>query len=334
MKYTIADIAKICGVSKATVSRIINNKDTGFSQETRTMVLQKMEELGYRPNVLARSISVSSSHLIGMIIPSLENPVQNELLRGAEEYLSQNGYSLILAQSKGEPKQEQEHLLAMVDKRVDGVILCSGDSNAEFLSYYRRYHMPISLIGRTFDREVSDVSITGDNKMGAMMAMRHFFDQGHRHIALLDGKAKGSGTQQRLQGYQEALDSQSIPFVEGLVYNGDYSYQQGFDMTSRLIASGQRFTAILTGGDIIAVGVLAALKEKGLRVPQDVEVIGFDDLELSRIYSPTISTLRKPHYAMASAAAKMLVEVIQGQPEPLCHMTVSPELVLRETTRE
>ncbi|MFI3249805.1 MAG: LacI family DNA-binding transcriptional regulator [Eubacteriales bacterium] len=333
MKYTISDIAQMCGVSKATVSRIINNKDAGFSQETKRLVLDKIEQLGYRPNVLARSISVSSSCMIGMIVPELRNPVQIELVCGVEDFLREHNYSLILAQSKHQLSKERELLISMVDKRADGVILCSGNENTEFLQEYRRYHMPISLIGRTFDKGVSDASIGGDNKAGIMTAMNHLVDKGHTAIALLDGRIESSGAQQRLEGYRQVLLERGIPFDSGLVDNSDYSYQAGCDMINRLQEKNRRFTAVLTGGDIIAVGVLSALRAHEIKVPDEVEVIGFDDLEISRIHSPTISTLRKPHYSMATMATQMLLEVIDGNPPDISHLSVVPELVLRETTR-
>ena len=333
MQYTISDIAQQCNVSKATVSRIINNKGSGFSEATKHLVLRKMEELNYRPNAVARSFSVSSTKLIGMIIPDLRNPVQTELVRGVEECVSERGYRLILVQSRHNKELEQKMLISMVDQRVDGVILCSGSENTEFLHDYRRYHMPVSLIGRSFDQSVSDASITGDNRRGAILAMEHFFDRGHHEIALIDGRIQGSGPRQRMLGYKEALQSQGIPFRDELVQNTNYSYDDGFQMIEHLLSCNQKFTAVLTGGDIIAAGALAALRQHNLRVPEDVEVIGFDDLEISRISSPSVSTLRKPHYSMARMATKMLIDIIEGCPSDISHLIVQPELILRESTR-
>ena len=333
MKYTISDIANMCGVSKATVSRVLNNKDTGFSETTRKIVLDKIQELGYRPSTLSKNILSTDTKIIGMIVPDLKNLIQTDLVRGVEDYLSPLGYNLIIAQTGSDPQKEQELLTSLVQKGVDGIILCSGISNKQFLEYYKKYNMPISLIGRTFDKHVSDASITGDNETGAIQAMEHFIQNGNKNIALIDCTINNSSAQQRLTGYKTALKRHNIAFNMDLVLHKSYSVADGHDMVCSLIEKGQHFSAVLAGGDLLAIGALSALKQYGLNVPDDVEIIGFDDIEIASIYDPKISSVKKPHYSMASMAAKMLIEKINGELGDICHLSVKPDLILRETTK-
>lgn len=333
MKYTISDIAKQCGVSKATVSRIINNKNTGFSKETKKLVMDKIGELHYRPNELARSVSTSESRTVGMLVPDIKNVTYMELICSAEQALAEQGYSLLLAQSAGSAETEQRLLLQMIDRRVDGVILCSGVANSAFLKEYRMYNRPIILIGRDFDRHISDGSIGGDNKSGAKQAIQYFLERGHQQIALIDGTAEGSGAKQRLEGYKEALLLNSIPFTPALVQSGEYTAGSGYRLTDALLKQKLPFTAVLTGGDPIAIGVLNRLAEEKIPVPGRVELIAFDNTELASLYQPPISSVHKPHHAMAREAVRMLLGKLQNPNAEVFHISVRPNLVLRKTTK-
>lgn len=332
-RYSIADIAEICGVSKATVSRVINNKDEGVGEETKKRVLKTIEELNYRPNTLARSVATSRTGIIGVIVPDISNLFFPAQVRGLSDVLSRNGYTLFLANSDFDPEQEKAHLLSMVDRRVDGIVLCSGVSNESFLLEFKKYHIPIVLMGRNFDHHVCDASIASDSEYGGVQAMRQLISTGNKRILYMDGHAGVSGSVQRYRAYQTVLDEAGIEMDMELVKFGEFSTQHGFDTAMNLINKNIEFSAVFTGSDLIAVGALKALKEAGKKVPEEIEVIGFDGIELSEVYDPPISTVLKPRQEVAEQAASMLLGIIDGTLGSLRHMTVQPSLVLRETTR-
>lgn len=332
-KYTISDVARRAGVSTTTVSRVINNKTAGISGKTREHILAVMEELNYRPSQLARSIALSHSNIIGVIIPDVSNLFYPQMLRGIDDYISSHGYSMMLFNSDSDPEKEKKQLLAMIDNRVDGVILCSGVSNEAFLKDYRAYGTPLVTIGRTFDSDYADATITGDNERGMYASTSYIIGHGHRDILYLDGIAESSGAIHRMQGYRHAMQDAGLPVNTSMMLQGEFSIQYGQDIVTSLLEEGMRFTAIVSGSDLIAIGAIKALHAKGISVPKDIEVIGFDNIELSEIYEPRLSTVSKPHYEIAAQAARMLVSIIRKEELPIRRMTAISSLVLRDTTR-
>ena len=333
MKCSISDIARRAGVSTTTVSRVLNDKPFGVSGKTREHVKAVMYEMNYRPSQLARGIALSHSNLIGMIIPDVSNLFYPQILRGVDDYISQHGYSMLLYNSDSDPEREKKQLLTMVDHRVDGIMLCSGVSNEAFLRDFRAYGVPMVMIGRTFDSTYADGCITGDNESGMYQSTSYMLDNGHRRILYLDGAPEVSGPMNRFRGYRHALQDAGLEVSEALVHRGEFSIQYGFDTVKGLLEEGLSFTAIVSGSDLVAIGAIKALHEGGLRVPEDIEVIGFDNIDLSSIYEPQLSTVSKPHYEIATAAARILLSVIDGSPPPIAHIATPAKLILRSTTR-
>lgn len=332
--YSIAEIAEICNVSKATVSRVINNKTTGVGEETRQRVLRTIRELNYRPNALARSIAIARSNMVGVIIPDVSNFFYPKIIRGITDYMDTKGYSVIVGNSNYDPEQEAQQLLSMVDKRVDGIILCSGVSNLEFLTSFRRYKTPLALLGRTFDNSLSDVSIAGDNIKGAYKSASYLIRGGARRIVYVEGNPDVSGSRQRLTGYRNAHEAAGLPVREELILSGDYTIEYGRQAADQLVDSGTQFDAVMTGSDLVAIGMVSQLRKRGVRVPEDVELVGFDNIELASVFEPALSTISKPHYDMAQHLSAQLMRVIEGEEVKFPHTTVEPSLVLRDTTRK
>ena len=332
-KYTMADVAHICGVSKATVSRVINGKTAGVGDETRKRVLHTLEQLNYRPNRFAQSVATSKSMLIGMILPDVSNLFYPALMRGVVDALDQHHYSLIICDSDYSVAKERELLLKLVDQRVEGIILASGLSNEVFLREFRKYGIPLAIIGRTFDTHLSDTSISGDNIRGAEIAVSQLISSGNRRILYLDGIEGASGSQQRRKGYMFALQEHGIDPDPDLMETGEFSIQFGMIATANALDAGRDFTAVMTGSDLIAIGVLKELRRRGIAVPKEIEVIGFDGIVVSEIFEPEISTVTRPHYDMAYQAASNLIRIINGTMNEIRHVTVEPSLLLRETTK-
>jgi LacI family transcriptional regulator len=331
--YSIAEVARICGVSKATVSRVINNISQGVGPETREKVLQTIRELNYRPNALARSVATSKSGTIGLIIPDVSNFFFPAIIRGVTDYMDSCGYSVIVANSDYDPEREAQQLLRLVDRRVDGILLCTGVSNKDFLQDFRKHNIPLALLGRNFDNSCSDASIIGDNVRGAYKSASHLMKNGSRRVVYVEGNPHTAGSRQRLEGYKQAHKEFGIPVREEFIISGEYSIAFGQETAKKLLESGLEFDAVITGSDLIAIGILAQLMKSGVRVPEDVEIIGFDNIELTTVVSPSLSTISKPHYEMAQHISEQLIRIIQGETIPLPHTVVEPQLILRETTR-
>lgn len=330
---SIAEIARICGVSKATVSRVINNKPTGVSDQTRRRVMETVRAVKYRPNELARSVARSRSNMVGVIIPDVSNLFYPEILRGITDCMDRLDYAVLVGSSHYDAEGEAQQLLRMIDKRVDGIILCSGVTNRDFLSGFRRYGVPLALLGRTFDSAFSDVSITGDNVRGGHKSASYLIRGGNRRIVYVEGNPHVSGSQERLEGYRKAHEEAGLPVDESLILSGDYSIDYGRQAADHLLDSGARFDAVMTGSDLVAIGLASRLIQRGVRIPEDVELIGFDNISLSGVFTPPLSTVSKPHYRMARHLAEQLMRVIGGETVDFPHTTVEPTLVLRATTR-
>lgn len=332
--YSIAEIAEICNVSKATVSRVINNNPRGVGTETRNRVLKTIRQLNYRPNALARGVATSRSGMIGVVVPDVSNFFYPKLIRGITDFMDTKGYSVVVANSDYNPEQEAKQLLSMVDKRVDGILLCSGVSNKKFLAEFRNYHIPTGLVGRTFDSSLSDVSISGDNVKGAIKSAEYLLRGGNRRIAYIEGNPNISGSRQRLEGYKKAYEAAGLAVCDDLILSGEYSIDFGKQAARQILESHLGVDAIMTGSDLIAIGVVFQLLQSGVRVPDDIEVIGFDDIELASVISPPLSTISKPHYDMAWHISDQLLKVIEGESVPLSHSIIEPHLVLRATTKQ
>lgn len=330
---SIAQIARLCNVSKATVSRVINNSSSGVSEQTRQRVLKTIQDVNYRPNNLARSIAISRSHMVGVIIPDVSNFFYPKILRGITDYMDSQGYSVIIGNSDYDPEQEAHQLLSMIDKRVDGIILCSGVSNRDFLAGFRKYHVALGLLGRTFDSSLSDTSITGDNVRGGYKSASYLIRGGNRRIVYVEGNPDVSGSKQRMEGYRRAHTEADLPLCPELVLHGDYSIDYGRQAVDQLLDNKISFDAVMTGSDLIAIGMVSQFLKRGVRIPDDVELIGFDNIELASVFNPGLSTVSKPHYDMAQHVSKQLIRVIEGKEIKLAHTVIEPTLVLRKTTR-
>lgn len=332
-RQTIADIAMMCGVSKATVSRVLNGKSEGVGEETRRLVLQTIEKANYRPSSLARGIATARSRMIGLVIPDAANLFYPTIIRAACDALDERGYSLMLCNTDTDPQKEGEQLLKLVDHRVEGVILCSGVSNKEFLARYAGFDMPVVTIGRSFDIDFSRASISGNNYSGACVATRFLLEGGSSDIFYLDGDPGTAGVIQRRGGFLSVMRDAGEVGAEARICQREFSYAYGYEQVRELLREKRSISAIFAGSDLIAIGAVKALLEHGVRVPEDIEVIGFDDIPLASMLTPPLTTMHKPHEEMAKRAVEMLIEAIDGKLGEIRHIIVEPELVLRSTTR-
>jgi len=342
MKITIADIAERAGVSKATVSRVLNERPEGVGVETRARIRKILSETGFQPSGVARGLATGKSRSVGLIIPDITNPFHPLLVRGVEAVLSQAGYSLFLCNSACDIVKEKEYVRILMEKGVDGVILNSAESDCDCqLELLEKRGVPVVLLDRIIEGESPRVGVFVDNREGARQAAAYLLARENCSLLFLNGPADLSQSVSRLAGVLDVLRDKQLPGGRLTVLNGDYSIDSGFRLTASLLdrvvpgsdPARLPFNALFACNDLMAVGALRALKQYGIRVPEQVEVIGFDDIELAHLVDPPLSTVSQPALEMGAQSATRLLRLIEAKAERPETLVLMPKLILRGTTR-
>lgn len=334
MALTIKDIAKLANVSKATVSRVINNKSEGVGEETKARILEIIRNLNYQPSLIARGLVTKRTNSLGLIIPDITNPFFPQLARGVEDTALKHGYNLFLCNSDNNFEKEKQYLKAFIEKSVDGVILASSLSKSvSQCQLLKEKNIPFTLLDRYIEGMEQETGVFSDNQDGAYQAVNYFLQNGHRRIAFISGPLNIMTAWHRFKGFQKAHCDLGLEIDYDLVKEGDYQINSGMDFINQLLDSGKEFTAVFAGNDMMAIGVLKALRSHRINVPKDVEVIGFDNIQLSSLIEPALSTVAQPIYDMGALGARMLINVIEGVELKENNLFLKPELLFRETTR-
>jgi LacI family transcriptional regulator len=332
--YTMRDVARLARVSVTTVSSIVNGRG-GVSPEVTRRVEDAIATLDYHPNEVARGLKVNRTFTIGIILPDVSNLFFNDILRGVETEARRSGYSVILCDSNEDPLQEQELLTVLIRRRVDGILLASTQASlAESRLAMRR--PPIVC----FDRAPGGFqgpAIVVDNVLASYEATRHLIELGHQHIAIIAGPETtltGSG---RLEGFRKALQEARLPLRQEYVRPGGFSMQGGHRAGLEILRLPNPPTAMLVCNNRMTLGLMRALRDLGLKCPQDVSVVGFDDFDWSDLFSPRLTTIVQPSYEMGKRATEVLLQVIQA-PDERRHsgeehcVVLKAELRVREST--
>lgn len=335
MKITITDIARRAGVSKATVSRVLNNSSQGVGAETRAQIQAIMAETGFQPCGFARGLATGKSRSVGLIIPDITNPFYPLLVRGVEGALNRAGYSLFLCNSDGEMAKEKEYVRVLMEKRVDGVILNSVASDCDCqLSLLEAHAVPYVLLDRMIEGKKKRYGVFLDNREGARLAVRHLLVEAGCRLVYLNGPADHSQSKLRRAGLEDALREKGLPLEAVLVLPGDYSINGGQRLVAEALDSAPElpFNAIFACNDLMAIGAIRALKLRNIKVPDEVKVIGFDDIELAQLVEPTLSTVSQPTFEMGAKSAELLLRLINGEKPRSKIVVLKPALVLRGST--
>lgn len=332
MKITIKEIAKMADVSIATVSKVVNHKDQNISEETRRKILDLIDAHNYIPNRIASSMITKKTHSIGLIIPDITNPFFPEVARGVEDYAHQHGYHVVLCNSDNDPKKEVSYIAMLQEKMVDGIIFTSSSLRKYDSSELLRFQIPVITVDREIENLRTKGKITVDNTNGAFQGVTHLLRQGRKRILHLSGPLSSKPAEDRRNGYQQALASQSISYDPGLVFEGDYTMEWGYKGVKMAYDQAIVFDSIFCGNDLIAIGAIKALGEMGVRVPEDVAIVGFDDIYIATVVMPNLTTIRQPNYQMGYKAAEMLIELIKDPNCDLADLVLETELVVREST--
>lgn len=331
----ISDIAKLAGVSKGTVSRVINNKPEGMSEETRKNIIKIIEEVGYVPNSMARSIAVSETKIIGAIIPDVENPFFAQIVRGVEDYALKNGYTVFLCNSDFNVKKEQKYLYSLLEKRVDGIILnTSGElGSGRLRNLLHQNNIPIIVMDRKTNDFKDYPGVFIDNEQAAYEGVSYLINKGNKNIVFLGGEKSVYTVQERFKGYKRAMENAGIDIDENRITFGKLSIESGYERACKLLKEKVKIDAIFSSADVIAFGALKAAREYNIEIPNQIEVLGFDNISLCDIVTPTLSTVGQPIYKIGETAAQMLVESIRNKDKTFQDVYLQTELVIRQSTR-
>jgi len=343
---TIRDVARESGYSASTVSIVLNNAPLSryIPGETKERIHVAARRLGYRPNPLARSLRSQRSNIVGVMVFDITDPFCTPILRGLENALYQASYLSLLADAHNEPHRFERYLEMFLDRRVEGLIVIANwlMTDIKVLADLTERQVPTVIAGRALEVEnISTVSV--DNESGAALALEHLYRLGHREIAFLRGPKTLASSGQRWKGIRNfaqsvglKLDAKRIAELpESLDPNS--SFEAGAQLSTQLLRGGKSFTALVAFDDITALGALRALKKKGLRVPEDCSVVGFDDVAQASLSAPALTTVRQPMEAMGSMSAGMILEAIkavnQKKTIPVARRKIPAELVVRESTQ-
>jgi LacI family transcriptional regulator len=325
---TLEEIARAAGVSPSTVSRILNGTARVVPAKQKA-VEQAIARFNYRPNVLARSLASGKTDTIGVLTQTVSSPFYAEWLRGIEDGLSETGFTALFVSSRWSVKDEMSRLEQFIARRVDGMILLHAQlDEASLIDYSRR--APLLVLGRSLQNSATLASLPLDNVQGARDATQHLIGQGHRKIAFISGPSNHEDAIERLDGYRMALEEAGIGFDAELVEQGDYLETGGVAAMERLFARGPSFSAVFCANDQTAYGARLTIFRHGLRVPEDISLVGFDDLPTSLYMTPPLTTVRQPTYEIGRLAAQGIVQMIRKQPIALNPIPLT--LVTRETT--
>lgn len=336
MKITIKDIARLAGVSTTTVSKVINNKDESISQATRERITSLMKEYNYTPSTVARSLVTKKTNTIGLIIPDIRNPFFPELARGVEDRANSAGYNIIFCNTDNKIDKEDEYLRILAEKMVDGIIMAPSSKREDRLDKTKNYYVPVILVDRDIDIETDYVKgrVFTDNFKGAHDAVKYMINQGLTRILFISGPLTSKASIERLEGYKSALRESNIEYEAGCVLEGEFNETWGREAAIAAVDNKLEFDGIFCGNDLIAIGAVKSLKEKGLSVPKDISVVGFDDIYVSRLIEPELTTVRQPKYEMGFEAVEMLLKILGGKRVSDTRLVLQPELIIRDSVRQ
>lgn len=328
---TIKQVSELAGVSSATVSRVINNTDT-VKEKTRLQVLEAMATLGYRHNTIAASLASNKTHTVGYVVPELHGSFFGAMMAGTEKVLRHANKHMFVVAGHSDEKQEQREIDALLSRRCDALILHVEAVSDDYLINLAAQDVPMVIVNRYIEA-IGDRCISLDNEMGGYLATRHLLDAGHRDIAYLSGAMFKADAQTRLEGHKRALMEFSIPYTDALFSEGTFQAESGERCMQAIIDRQVPFTAVACGNDEMASGAINTLRINGWQVPEDVSVIGFDNIDFASYLTPKLTTIDYPVRHIGEIAANWLLNQVYGDGKQSLPHILSPSVIVRGTTR-
>ena len=325
---TMKDIARLAQVSTSTVSHVINGSRF-VSDEIREKVMRIVAELNYTPSAVARSLKVRETKTIGLLVTATNNPFFAEVMAGVEQYCQKNQYNLIIATTGGDAKRLQQNLQTLIHKQVDGVLLMCGDSRFQ-ADMELEVSLPLVVMDWWFT-ELNADKILENSEYGGYLATKSMVDAGHQKIGIITGNLRKSVAKNRLQGYKKALSEANIVLNPDWIVESHFDFEGGIVGAQKLLSLSDRPTAIFCCSDTIAIGAYQAIQNQGLRIPQDISIMGYDDIELARYLFPSLSTISQPKAELGRLAVETLLQRIQEPNENYRTLVLEPACILRES---
>lgn len=330
---TVREVARVAGVHPGTVSRALNPQTRHLvAERTVRRVLAAAAELGYRGNPIARGLKTQRSQTIGVLVPDLGNPVCAATVRGIEDGLREVDYVALIASTDNDPERERMAGEAMSDRRVDGFIAVAARRNHWLLADHSGPDVPVVLVNRRVENHAISV-VAGDDYAGVRQAVEHLVEFGHRRIAHLDGCQALYVGRSRHRAFVEAMRIQGIQVDPRLtVFSRTFTVQEGTRCCGRLLDRSAAPTAIVAGDDLLALGCYEALEQRGLRCPEDVSIVGYNDLPFADRFRPPLTTVRIPHYELGTIAADLVLKQLRERESPARQLLLVPKLIIRNST--
>ena len=330
---TIKDVALRAGVSVTTVSHVVNDT-RHVSAKGRERVEEAIRELGYVPNAMARSLKSNTTSTLGMLIPNSSNPYFAEIVRIVEDRCFGAGYTLVLCNTDDEPRRQSVYLQVLAERRIDGLIVVStgaGDDDS-LVTQLHGLRIPTVLV----DREIADPAcdlVETAHMQGGLLAVRHLLSLGHKRIACIGGPVGVMPSEQRIEGWRIALaEAGATPNTDALLWRGGFTSQGGYEAMHAILRTEQAPSAVFVCNDLMAIGALRAAHESGVHVPDDLSIVGFDDIELSAYTRPPLTTVAQPKERIGALAVDMLLERVGGKRRDARKVVLQPELRVRAST--
>ncbi len=323
-------MARLAGVSPTTVSRVINHKGK-TNKATEDRVWQAITKLNYQPNLLARSLRSQKSRLIGFLVIDIESPFFGRLVKYIEEAANRKGYNLILCNVGENPKKEKEYLEILIQRQVEGIIFSRVSDESVLFKTPQLSKIPYVVLDRNLEKEEAP-TVKLDNFKAGMLAAQHFLELGHRNFACLSGPLKIQICRERLEGFVNALEKAGISWRDIIVLEGNFKMDGGKEGMKKILALPHHPTAIFCMNDLMALGALQAIREKGFSVPRDFSLIGVDNTILGEFSDPPLTTIAQSFDQMAKASITLLVKLIEGKKVRKKQIALQPQLVVRLST--
>lgn len=334
----IKHVATLAGVSASTVSRVLNGKSY-VNETTRQKVMEAVQKTNYRPNVLAKSLKMGRSNTICLMVPSIQNLIFPEIARGVEDVARRNGFTVVLCNTDEDAAVEKAYIEKMKTRWIDGFVVCSNIGEADHICALRVEGFPLVLVNRFEERDINVLdTVAVDSFQAAYDAVQYLVHTGHRRIALAYGREELYFYRERYRGYCQALSDAGLPYEEALVMRESSGVDSFYRLTQEVMRLPQPPDAIFTTSDPKAFVVMHALHDMGVRIPEDVSVLGFDNVSLSSMVEPPLSTVAQPLYDMGAVAAKNLIHQIRykeknGELPPPVRNVLGVDLIVRRSTR-
>ena len=328
---TMKDIARIAKVSTSTVSHVINNTRY-VSDEIREKIMKVVNELNYTPSAVARSLKVKETKTLGMLVTATSNPFFAEVVSGVEQYCNQHHYNLIISSIDGNEQRLQQNIQTLIQKQVDGLLLMYSDTRHAMVEQLN-LNLPIVVMD-WWPTELNADKIYENSEFGAYLATKTLIEQGHKNIAIITGKLDKSLAHNRLLGYQKALQDAHLPINPDWIIESHFDFEGGVEGMKKLLQITPRPTAVFACSDTIAVGVYQVAWQQGLRIPQDISVIGYDNIMLARYLTPPLTTIHQPKAELGKLAVETLLERIKSPDLEYKTTMLQPQLIWRASVTE